>query len=102
MMLMNNFVIFCSFQLFLVGVFGVLSTQKNILFMLMSIEISILAVNLFLISSSILFSDLVGQVFALMILTVVAAESAVGLSFFILLYKKQGTIMYPILNLIKG
>ena len=101
-MITNNIIIFCSFQLFLLGIFGTLSTQKNLLFMLMSIEISILAINLILISSSIAFDDLIGQVFALLVLTVVAAESAVGLSFFILLYKKQGTIMYPILNLIKG
>jgi NADH-quinone oxidoreductase subunit K len=98
----QTLLVFCACQLFAIGILGILSTQKNALFMLMAIEISILACNLLLITSSLLFNDLVGQVFALFVLTVVAAESAVALSLFILLYKKRGTISYSMLNLIKG
>jgi NADH-quinone oxidoreductase subunit K len=94
--------IILSVQLFVIGVLGVLSTQNNLLFMLMSIELILLSANLIFIVSSLEFNELTGQICSLFILTVAAAESAIGLSLLILLYKLRGTIAYPFINLIKG
>ena len=76
--------------------------RKNIILMLMSIELMLLAVNLNLIIFSVFLDDVVGQLFALFILTVAAAESAVGLSILVVYYRIRGTISIEYINLMKG
>jgi NADH-quinone oxidoreductase subunit K len=88
--------------LFLVGVWGIFFNRKNILIMLMSIELMLLAVNLnFLIFSTYL-DDLSGQLFSLLILTVAAAESSIGLALLVIYYRTRGTIAIEYMNLLKG
>jgi len=92
----------CSLVLFLVGVWGIFFNRKNILIMLMSIELMLLAVNLnFLIFSTYL-DDLSGQLFSLLILTVAAAESSIGLALLVIYYRTRGTIAIEYMNLLKG
>jgi NADH-quinone oxidoreductase subunit K len=101
-MLPHEIYILWSAQLFMIGFFGVLSSQNNVLFMLMAIEICLLASNVVFIVCSSFYEDASGQVFALFILTVAAAESVVGLALLILFFKIRGTIAYSYINLIKG
>lgn len=91
-----------SMTLFLCGIWGIFLNRKNIIVMLMSIELLLLAVNLNLLISSVYLDDLVGEVFALLILTVAAAESAVGLAILVIYYRVRGTISVEFINLIKG
>ena len=89
-------------MLFLLGVWGIFFNRKNILIMLMSIELMLLAVNLnFLIFSTYL-DDLSGQLFSLLILTVAAAESSIGLALLVIYYRTRGTIAIEYMNLLKG
>jgi NADH-quinone oxidoreductase subunit K len=88
--------------LFLLGVWGIFLNRKNIIVMLMSIELLLLAVNLNLLISSVYLDDLVGEVFALLVLTVAAAESAIGLALLVIYYRVRGTISVEFINLIKG
>jgi len=101
-MLPNEIYVLYSAQLFIIGFFGVLSSQNNVLFMLMAVEISLLAANTVLILFSAFYEDVNGQIFALFILTVAAAESVMGLALLVLFFKIRGTIAYPFINLIKG
>jgi NADH-quinone oxidoreductase subunit K len=101
-MLTNEIYILWSVQLFAIGFFGVLSSQNNVLFMLMAIEISLLAVNAIFIIFSSMYNDINGLLFSLFILAVAAAESTVGLALLVLFFKIRGTIAYPFINLIKG
>lgn len=89
-------------QLFFIALAGTLSAQGNVLFMLVAAEIGLLAANALFVLFSIFFCDISGQLIALLVLTVAAAESAVGLAVFIAYYKLHGTIAYPFINLIKG
>jgi len=92
----------CSLVLFCVGVWGIFFNRKNILIMLMAIELMLLAVNLnFLIFSTYL-DDLIGQLFSLLILTVAAAESSIGLALLVIYYRTRGTIAIEYMNLLKG
>ncbi|RYE25932.1 MAG: NADH-quinone oxidoreductase subunit NuoK [Sphingobacteriaceae bacterium] len=91
-----------SMTLFLLGVWGIFLNRKNIIVMLMSIELLLLAVNLNLLISSVYLDDLVGEVFALLVLTVAAAESAIGLALLVIYYRVRGTISVEFINLIKG
>src|SRR5438309_1935061 len=102
MFLSSEIYIFWALQIFIIGLAGVLSTQNNVLFMLMSLEMSLLATNSLLILYSNFFNLAAGQVFSLFVLAVAAAEAAVGLSLFILYYKLHGTLAYPFINLVKG
>ena len=88
--------------LFLLGVWGIFLNRKNIIVMLMSIELLLLAVNLNLLISSVYLDDLVGEAFALLVLTVAAAESAIGLALLVFYYRVRGTISVEFINLIKG
>lgn len=91
-----------NFLLFLSGVYGILFNRRNIIIVLMCIELILLSVNLnFLVLSSYL-DDSVGQVFSLLILTVAAGESAVGLSILILYYRIRGNISINEVAAIKG
>lgn len=88
--------------LFILGISGTFLNRKNIIIMLMSIELILLAVNINFIIFSIYLDDEIGQLFALFILTVAAAESAIGLAILVVLYYVRGTIAVHFMNLIKG
>jgi NADH-quinone oxidoreductase subunit K len=88
--------------LFLFGIWGIFLNRKNIIIILMSIELMILAVNLNLLFFSVYIDDLLGQLFALLVLTVAAAESAIGLALLVVYYRVRGTISVEFINLVKG
>jgi NADH:ubiquinone oxidoreductase subunit K len=91
-----------SLILFLLGMWGIFLNRKNILIMLMSIELMLLAVNLNFLVFSVYLDDLIGQIFALLILTVAAAESAIGLALLVVYYRVRGSISVEFINLMKG
>ena len=91
-----------SCLLFLFGMWGIFLNRKNILIMLMSIELMLLAVNLNFLVFSVSLDDLVGQIFALLILTVAAAESAIGLALLVVYYRVRGSISVEFIHLMKG
>ena len=88
--------------IFTTGVVGVFLNRKNVIIILMSIELILLAVNINLVSFSIYLQDLVGQVFTMFILTVAAAEAAVGLAIIVIYYKNKGSIDVEQINSLKG
>ena len=88
--------------LFTLGVFGIFINRKNIIVILMSVELILLAVNLNFVAFSAQLGDLQGQVFALMILTVAAAEAAIGLAILVIFYRNRGTIAVEDVNMMKG
>ena len=88
--------------LFTIGVFGIFVNRKNVIIILMSIELMLLAVNLNLVAFSAHLGDLVGQVFALIILTVAAAEAAIGLAILVTYYRNRGSIAVEDINMMKG
>ena len=85
-----------------IGVFGIFLNRKNVIIILMSIELILLAVNLNLIAFSAHLGDLVGQVFALLVLTVAAAEAAIGLAILVAFFRNRGTIAVEDINMMKG
>ncbi|HEY4123669.1 MAG TPA: NADH-quinone oxidoreductase subunit NuoK [Rhizomicrobium sp.] len=87
---------------FTIGVFGIFMNRKNVIVMLMSIELILLAVNINLVAFSSYLGDLVGQVFALFVLTVAAAEAAIGLAILVVYFRNRGTIAVEDVNLMKG
>ena len=88
--------------IFTVGVVGIFLNRKNIIVILMCIELILLAVNINLVSFSIFINDLTGQIFALFILTVAAAEAAIGLAIIVVYYRNSGTIRVEEINKLKG
>ncbi len=88
--------------LFTLGIFGIFLNRKNVIIILMSVELMLLAVNLNLIAFSAHLGDLTGQVFALMVLTVAAAEAAIGLAILVVYFRNRGTIEVEDINLMKG
>ena len=88
--------------LFTLGVAGIILNRKNIIVILMSVELILLAVNVNLVSFSAFLGDLTGQVFALLVLTVAAAESAIGLAILVVFYRNKGTISVEDINMMKG
>jgi len=88
--------------LFTIGVFGIFLNRKNIIIILMSVELILLACNINLVAFSAELGDLAGQVFALMILTVAAAEAAIGLAILVIFYRNRGTIAVEDVNSLKG
>ena len=84
------------------GVFGIFRNRKNVIVILMSIELMLLAVNINLVAFSAHRGDLVGQVFALLILTVAAAEAAIGLAILVVYFRNRGSIAVEDINLMKG
>ena len=88
--------------LFTLGVFGIFINRKNVIVILMSVEFILLAVNLNLVAFSAHLNDLQGQVFALMILTVAAAEAAIGLAILVIFYRNRGSIAVEDANMMKG
>ncbi len=88
--------------LFTIGVLGIFLNRKNIIVILMSVELILLAVNINFVAFSTYLGDLVGQVFALFILTVAAAEAAIGLAILVVYFRNRGTIAVEDVNLMKG
>ena len=88
--------------IFSIGVVGIFLNRKNVIIILMSIELILLAVNINLVSFSIYLGDLTGQVFTLFILTVAAAEAAIGLAIIVVYYRNSGTIRVEDIDKLKG
>ncbi|VAW13829.1 NADH-ubiquinone oxidoreductase chain K [hydrothermal vent metagenome] len=85
-----------------IGIFGIFLNRKNVIVILMSVELMLLAVNLNFVAFSAFLNDLVGQVFALLILTVAAAEAAIGLAIIVVFFRNRGSIAVEDVNLMKG
>ena len=88
--------------LFTLGVFGVFLNRKNVIIILMSVELILLAVNLNFVAFSAVLNDLTGQIFALFVLTVAAAEAAIGLAILVVFYRNRGSIAVEDINMMKG
>ena len=98
---LNQFLIL-SALLFSIGVIGIFLNRKNVIIILMSIEIILLAVNINLIAFSYFLNDLTGQVFSLFVLTVAAAEAAIGLAILVIYNRNAGSIEIEKINTLKG
>lgn len=88
--------------LFMIGTFGIFMNRKNVIIILMSIELMLLAVNVNLVAFSAFNGDLVGQVFALFVLTVAAAEAAIGLAILVVFFRNRGSIAVEDIHSMKG
>lgn len=88
--------------LFIIGVIGIFVTRKNILLVFMCIELILLSINLNFIVFSIYLDDIVGQIFSIFVLTVAAAESAIGLAILVVFYRIRGIILINYINKLKG
>jgi|TARA_B110000881_G_C18129223_1_gene296020 NADH-quinone oxidoreductase subunit K len=88
--------------IFLIGIAGIFLNRKNVIIILMSIELILLAVNINLVAFSIYSNDIVGQVFTFFILTVAAAETAIGLAIIVSYYRSKGSIFVEEINELKG
>ena len=88
--------------LFSLGIFGIFLNRKNVIVILMSIELILLAVNINFVAFSSHLGDLTGQVFALLVLTVAAAEAAIGLAIVVVYYRNRGSIAVEDINVMKG
>jgi len=88
--------------IFSIGIIGIFLNRKNVIIILMSIELILLAVNINLVSFSIYLQNLVGQVFTMFILTVAAAEAAIGLAIIVIYFKNKGSIQVEEINSLKG
>ena len=99
--MLHNY-IFLSLLIFIIGVLGIVINRKNIIILLMCIELILLAINFLLLTTSSLLDNLDGQIFAFYILVVAAAESAIGLSILVAYYRVRGTIAVKFINLLKG
>nr|AHX02446.1 NADH dehydrogenase subunit 4L [Ceramium japonicum] len=102
-MIINFFsIVNIFFLLFFIGLIGMFLNKKNILIMLMSLEMLFLAASTFFIFSSIYLDDVSGQIFAILILTVAASESAIGLAILVIYYRIRNTISVELMELLKG
>jgi NADH-quinone oxidoreductase subunit K len=88
--------------LFTLGIFGIFLNRKNVIIILMSIELMLLAVNINLVAFSVFLGDLAGQAFAMFVLTVAAAESAIGLAILVVYFRIRGSIRVEDIHLMKG
>ena len=88
--------------LFTLGIFGIFLNRKNVIIILMSIELILLSVNLNFVAFSTFLHDMVGQLFAMFVLTVAAAEAAIGLAILVVYFRNRGTIAVEDINLMKG
>jgi len=88
--------------LFTLGIFGIFLNRKNVIIILMSVELILLAVNINLVAFSVFLGDMAGQIFAMLVLTVAAAEAAIGLAVIVVYYRNRGTIAVEDINLMKG
>ena len=88
--------------LFTIGVFGIFLNRKNVIIILMSVELILLSVNINLVAFSSFLHDMVGQVFAMFVLTVAAAEAAIGLAILVVYFRNRGSIEVDDINMMKG
>jgi NADH-quinone oxidoreductase subunit K len=88
--------------LFTLGIFGIFLNRKNVIIILMSIELMLLAINLNLVAFSVYLGDLAGQVFAMFVLTVAAAEAAIGLAILVVYFRNRGSIEVEDISLMRG
>ena len=88
--------------LFTLGVFGIFLNRKNVIIILMSIELMLLAVNINFIAFSVFLNDMAGQVFAMLVPTVAAAEAAIGLAILVVYFRNRGSIAVEDVNVMKG
>jgi len=88
--------------LFTLGILGIFLNRKNVIIILMSVELMLLAVNINLVAFSAELGDLVGQVFAMLVLTVAAAEAAIGLAILVVYFRNRGSIAVEDINMMKG
>ena len=103
MIILNiNYILNIVITLFLIGVLGLVLNRKNILITLMSIELMLLAINFNFVIFSVYLDDIAGYVFVLFILTIAAAESAIGLAILVVYYRIKGIISINYINSIKG
>jgi NADH-quinone oxidoreductase subunit K len=91
-----------SAVLFTIGVFGIFLNRKNVIVIMMSIELLLLAANINLVAFSSVLNDLMGQIFVLFVLTVAAAEAAIGLSILVVFFRNRGSIAVEDVNMMKG
>ncbi len=94
--------LFVAAMLLVMGIFGIFLNRKNVIVILMSIELILLAANLNLVAFSASLDDLVGQVFVMFTLTVAAAEAAIGLAIVVIYFRNRGSIQVEDVNLMKG
>jgi NADH-quinone oxidoreductase subunit K len=95
-------VFFISLSLFFIGLFGIFVNRKNVLTVIICIELILLSINLNLLISSFYLDDILGEIFVVMVLTVAAAESSIGLAILIIYYRLRGTIAIEFINSLKG
>jgi NADH-quinone oxidoreductase subunit K len=88
--------------LFTLGIFGIFLNRKNVIIIMMSIELMLLAVNINFVAFSVVLNDLVGQVFAMFVLTVAAAEAAIGLAILVVYFRNRGSIQVEDIDMMKG
>ena len=88
--------------LFTLGILGIFLNRKNVIIILMSIELMLLAANINLVAFSVELGDMVGQVFAMLVLTVAAAEAAIGLAVIVVYFRNRGSIAVEDINLMRG
>jgi len=101
-MLTYSIYIYLSILLFLIGTIGILINRKNIIILLMCIELILLSINFLLITNSVILDNINGQLYAFYILVVAAGESAIGLSILVTYYRVRGSIAIKYINLLKG
>lgn len=101
MIAINHYLVLASI-LFVIGIFGVFLNKKNIIIILMSIELMLLAVNINFVAFSSYLNDIIGQIFSLLILTVAAAEAAIGLAILVIYFRNKGSISVEDINEMKG
>ena len=89
-------------SLFVIGIFGIFLNRRNVIIVLMSIEIMLLSINLNMVAFSYFLSDLNGQIFSMFILTVAAAEAAIGLAILVCYFRNKGSISIESVNTMKG
>jgi NADH-quinone oxidoreductase subunit K len=94
--------LFVAAALFVIGIFGIFLNRKNVIVILMSIELMLLAVNINLVAFSSFLGDLAGQIFTMFVLTVAAAEAAIGLAILVTFFRNRGTIAVEDVNVMKG
>lgn len=101
MIALNHYLVLAAI-LFVIGIFGVFLNKKNIIIILMSIELMLLAVNINFVAFSSYLNDIMGQIFSLLILTVAAAEAAIGLAILVIFFRNKGSISVDDINEMKG
>jgi len=91
-----------SSLLFTLGICGIFLNRKNVITILMSIELILLSVNINFVAFSVMLGDMVGQIFAMFVLTVAAAEAAIGLAILVIYFRSRGSIAVEDVNMMKG